>query len=295
MTIEVRPLPPFDYVAPGCLAEAVNLLTEHGASAKLLAGGTDLLLRMKKRKSNPRILIDLNRIGDLSFVAMRENALHIGAGTRLAVLYDSTVIRDKAAALADAIHVMSSPGIRNRATIGGNLCNASRCADTPAPLLALDACVKLLGAAGERNVPIASFFTAPANGRGKTVLRADEVMTEIIIPLQAGNSTFLKLGRRKGSSTSIISAAAFAVMANGRFKQVRIAVSAFGSTPIRSKKVEMALTGAPVDEKTIKQASALIKDEIKPITDYRASAAYRTDMAAVLIERAVTRLAAGRS
>ncbi len=295
MTIEVRPLPPFDYVAPGSLAEAVNLLTEHGASAKLLAGGTDLLLRMKKRKSNPRILIDLNRIGDLSFVAMRDNALHIGAGTRLAVLYDSTVIRDKAAALADAIHVMSSPGIRNRATIGGNLCNASRCADTPAPLLVLDACVKLLGAAGERNVPIASFFTAPGNGRGKTVLRSDEVMTEIIIPLQAGNSTFFKLGRRKGSSTSIISAAAFAVMANGRFKDVRIAVSAFGSTPIRSAKVEMALTGAPVDEKTIKQASALIKDEIKPITDYRASAAYRTAMAAVLIERAVTRLAAGGS
>lgn len=295
MTIEVRPLPPFDYVLPGSLAEAVNLLTEHGASAKLLAGGTDLLLRMKKRKSNPRIVIDLNRIGDLSFIAMRENALHIGAGTRLAALYDSTIIRDKAAALADAIHVMSSPAIRNRATIGGNLCNASRCADTPAPLLALDACVKLSGAEGERDVPIASFFTAPGNGRGKTVLRSDEVMTEIIIPLQAGNSTFLKLGRRRGSSTSIISAAAFAVMVNGRFKDVRIALSAFGSTPIRSEKVEMALMGAPVDEKTIEQASALIKDEIKPITDYRASAAYRTDMAAVLIERAVTRLATGGS
>lgn len=295
MTIEVRPLPPFDYVSPGSLAEAVNLLTEHGASAKLLAGGTDLLLRMKKRKSNPRVVIDLNRIGDLSFIAMRQNALHIGAGTRLAALYDSTIIRDKAAALADAIHIMSAPAIRNRATIGGNLCNASRCADTPAPLLALDACVKLSGTEGERDVPIASFFTAPGNGRGKTVLRSDEVMTEIIIPLQAGNSTFLKLGRRRGSSTSIISAAAFAVMVNGRFKDVRIALSAFGSTPIRSEKVEMALMGAPVDEKTIEQASALIKDEIKPITDYRASAAYRTDMAAVLIERAVTRLATGGS
>ncbi len=295
MTVEVRPLPPFDYVSPGSLAEAVNLLTEHGTSAKLLAGGTDLLLRIKKRKSNPRIVIDLNRIGDLSFIAMREKALHIGAGTRLAVLYDSTIIRDKAAALAEAIHVMSAPAIRNRATIGGNLCNASRCADTPAPLFALDASVKLLGAEGERTMPIASFFTAPGNGSGKTVLKSDEVMTEIIIPLQAGNSTFLKLGRRRGSSTSIISAAAFAVMANGRFKDVRIAVSAFGSTPIRSEKVEMALMGAPVDEKTIEQASGLIKDEIKPITDYRATAAYRTDMAAVLIKRAVMRLAAGGS
>jgi CO/xanthine dehydrogenase FAD-binding subunit len=295
MTSEIRPLPSFDYVLPGSLAEAVNLLTEHGASAKLLAGGTDLLPRMKRRKNSPRVVIDLNRVIDLSFIAVRENALHIGAGTRLAMLYDSRVIRDNAAALADAIHIMSSPGIRNRATIGGNLCQASRCADTPAPLLVLDACVKLLGPDGERTVPIDRFFIAPGNGSGKTLLRSDEVMTEVVIPLQAGNSTYLKLGRRKGSSTSIISAAAFIAMANGKFETVRIAVSAFGSTPIRSKKVEMALMGAPVDEKTIEQAAAWIKDEINPITDFRASAAYRTDMAAVLIERAITRLAIGGS
>jgi CO/xanthine dehydrogenase FAD-binding subunit len=293
MTNDLRPLPQFDYVSPGSLAEVINLLSEHGTSAKLLAGGTDLLPRMKRRRSSPRVVIDLNSIVDLSFIAVRDNALRIGAGTRLAVLYDSSVIRDKAAALADAIHVMSSPGIRNRATIGGNLCNAARCADTPAPLLALDACVKLLGPDSERNVPIRSFFTAPGNDRRKTVLRPDEVMTEVIIPLQTGNSTFLKLGRRRGSSTSIISAAAFVVTANGKFKDVRIAVSAFGLTPIRSEKVEMALMGAPVNKKTIEQAAAKIKDEIKPITDIRASAAYRTDMAAVLIERVVTRLAIG--
>ena len=295
MTNELRPLPPFDYVSPGSLAEVINLLTEHGTSAKLLAGGTDLLPRMKRRRSSPRVVIDLNSIVDLSFIAVRDNALHIGAGTRLAMLYESSVIRDKAAALADAIHVMSSPGIRNRATIGGNLCNAARCADTPAPLLVLDACVKLLGPDSERNVPIRNFFTAPGNDRRKTVLRSDEVMTAVIIPLQAGNSAFLKLGRGRGSSTSIISAAAFVAMANGKFKDVRIAVSAFGLTPIRSEKVEMALMGAPVNKKTIEQAAAKIKDEIKPITDIRASAAYRTDMAAVLIERAVTRLAIGGS
>ena len=295
MTSEIRPLPSFDYILPGSLAEAVNLLTEHGASAKLLAGGTDLLPRMKRQKSSPKVVIDLNRIIDLSFITIRENALHIGAGTRLAMLYDSPVIRDKAAALADAIHVMSSPSIRNRATIGGNLCNASRCADTPAPLLVLDACVKLLGPDGERSVPIGSFFTARDNGSGKTVLRADEVMTEVIIPLQTGNSTFLKLGRRRGSSTAIISVAAFVTMTNGKFNNVRIAVSAFGSTPIRSEKIEMALMGAPVNAKTIAQAAARIKDEINPIADFRASAAYRTDMAAVLIERVVTRLAIGES
>ena len=145
----------------------------------------------------------------------------------------------------------------------------SRCADTPAPLLALDAWVKLLGPDGERNVPIGRFFTAPGNGCGKTVLSSDEVMTEVIIPLQIGRSTFLKPGRRRGSSTSIISAAALVAMENGRFKNVRIAVSAFGPTPIRSEKVETALMGAPVDEKTIEQAAARIKDEINPITDYQ--------------------------
>jgi len=197
MSIEIRPLPPFDYVSPGSLAEAVNLLSEHGASAKLLAGGTDLLPRMKKRKSSPRVVIDLNRIVDLSFIAVRENALHIGAGTRLAMLYDSRIIRDKAAALADAIHVMSSPGIRNRATLGGNLCNASRCADTPAPLLVLDACVKLLGPNGERNVPIGSFFTAPGNGRGKTVLRSDEVTTKGVIHVDHLRRCFCRDGERQ--------------------------------------------------------------------------------------------------
>ena len=295
MTTELRPLLPFDYVVPGTVTEAIGLLTEHGTSAKLLAGGTDLLPRMKRGRNNPRVVIDLNRIVDLSIITVRDNALHIGAGTPLAMLYDSNVIGDKAAALADAIRVMSSPGVRNQATIGGNLCNAARCADTPAPLLVLDASVKLRGPNGERNVPIRSFFTTREISGTKTVLRSDEVMTEVIIPLQDGNSTFLKLGRRRGSSNSIISAAAFVTIVNGKFKNVRIALSAFGSIPIRSEKVETALMGAPVNKKVIEQAAAMIRDEIKPITDIRASAAYRTDMAAVLIERVVTQLAIGES
>lgn len=175
MSMEIRPLPPFDYAAPGTLSEAVNLLVRHGASAKLLAGGTDLLPRMKKRKNIPRVVIDLNGIKDLSFITIRGYALHIGAGTRLAMLYELPLIRDKAAALTDAVHLMSSPAICNRATIGGNLCNASRCADTPAPLLVLDARVKLLGPDGERTVPIGSFFAVSENGGGKTVLRTDEL------------------------------------------------------------------------------------------------------------------------
>jgi aerobic carbon-monoxide dehydrogenase medium subunit len=295
MTVEIRPLPPFEYASPKTLAEAIQLLAAHGASAKLLAGGTDLLPRMKIRKDCPTFLIDLNRIDSLSFIEVRGTALHIGAGTRLAALHDSAIVRDKAAALADAAHVMSSPGIRNRATIGGNLCNASRCADTPAPLIALDASVTLLGPGGERRVPIVEFFAVRGACSGKTVVSPDEVMTEIIIPTSAGRSAFTKLGRRRGSSTAIVSVAACVSTANGKFDDVRVAVSAFGSTPVRGETVETALRGASVDGETIARAAGRIKDEITPIGDHRASAAYRKEMAAVLIRRVLTRLAMGEA
>jgi CO/xanthine dehydrogenase FAD-binding subunit len=294
MTAEIRPLPAFDYLTPSSLAEAIAALKAHDGAAKLLAGGTDLLLRMKKQKSAPRVIVDLNGIPELAFIELRASALHIGAGTRLASLHESRLVQENAPALAEAIRVMSPPAIRNRATIGGNLCNGSRCADTPAPLLALDAQLTLRGPAGERTVEAASFFTAPGNGSDKTVTRSDEILTEVTIPIRRGGSAFVKLGRRRGSSTAIISAAVFAMITNRTFEEIRVAVSAFGSIPIRSRKVESALTGRSVDAETIATASGLIRDEIDPISDERASAAYRREMAPVVIRRALTRAAIGQ-
>lgn len=291
MIIETRPLPAFEYAAPTSLAEAIGLLREHGGAAKLLAGGTDLIPRMKKRKSAPSLVIDLTRVSGLSFIDVRPDAVHIGGGTPLAALYDSAVLREHAGALADAVRVMSSPGIRNRATLAGNLCNASRCADAPAPLVALNASAKLCSGAGERLVAMADFFTAA--GSAKTVIRADEVLTEVIVPLQQGRSAFLKLGRRKGSSTAIVSAAAYAEIQNGVFKEVRVAVNAIGSTPVRSPAVERALQGAPATREEIARASVLVKGEIDPISDDRASSAYRKEMAPVVIKRTLTKLAIG--
>lgn len=272
------------------------MMKQHGGAAQLLSGGTDLLPRMKRRKCAPSVIVDLNGIPELSFIEMRGNVLHIGAGTRLTELHESRILKESAGALAAAIRVMSSPGIRNRATIGGNLCNGSKCADTPAPLMVLDASVKLRGADGERTVPLSEFFTGRAKavpGRGKTVIRVDEILTEVIIPCRHGSSTFLKLGRRKGSSISIASVAAFAVITSGRFEDVRVAVSALAPAPIRGRKVETALKGMPVSEENIERASALIKEEIEPISDVRASASYRKEMASVLIKRALTRIAMG--
>lgn len=296
MSAELRPLPAFEYVAPASLAEAVLLLKQHGTTAQLLSGGTDLLPRMRRRKNAPGIIVDLNGIPELSFIEVRGNALHIGAGTRLTALHESRIIKDRAGALAAAIRLMASPGIRNRATIGGNLCNGSKCADTPPPLLVLDATLTLRGPDGERIVPLAEFFTGRAKampGCGKTAVRFDEVLTEVVIPFKQGSSTFLKLGRRKGSSISIASVAAFAAITNGTFEDVSVAVGAVGLVPVRGRTVETALKGAPVNEENIEKASALIKADIEPTSDARASASYRRDMAFVLTKRALMRLAAG--
>jgi carbon-monoxide dehydrogenase medium subunit len=296
MSEELRPLPAFEYAAPRSLAEAIALMKQHGGAAQLLSGGTDLLPRMRKRKCAPSVIVDLNRIPGLSFIEMRGNTLHVGAGTRLAELHESRIVKEKAGALAAALRVMASPGIRNRATIGGNLCNGSKCADTPPALLVLDASVTLRGPDGERIVPLSEFFTQrekPAPGCSKTVVRADEIMTEVIIPCRQGSSTYLKLGRRKGSSIAIASVAAFAVITDEKFEDVRVAVSAVASAPIRGHRVESALTGMPVNEENIERASALIKEEIEPISDVRGSAAYRKEMASVLIRRALTKIAMG--
>ncbi len=296
MTAETRPLPAFDYFAPSSLAEAVGLLKQHGSEAKLLAGGTDLLPRMKKSKDTPSVIVDLNRVSGLSFIEIRGDELRIGAGTRFSELKDSAVIAEKAGALADAIRILGSPGIRNRATIGGNLCNASRCADTPPPLLALDASVKLRGPDGERVVTLLDFFTGPGKkvtGPGKTVMQPDEIMTEVIIPYRPGRSAFIRFGRRKGSSIAIASVAAFAAIKDGKFEAVHIALGACAAIPFRSEKVETALKGMAVNEKNIESASALIKAEINPLHDVRASAAYRREMACVMIKRTLTKVAMG--
>lgn len=293
MSEDLRPLPPFDYFAPRSLAEAVALLDRHRGAAKLLAGGTDLLPRMKKRKNAPSVLIDLKGIPELSFIRLEGDVLRIGGGTTFAEIRASGIVREKAEALADAVCVMASPGIRNRATLAGNLCNASRCADSPPPLLALNASVRLLGPGGERVVPLSEFFTVPAPGCGKMVAAADEVLTEVLIPCQTGRSAFLKLGRRKGSSTAIASAAAFAAITDGNFDEVRVAVGGIGSTPVRIGKIESHLRGAPARAQIIVKASKLIKQDISPLSDLRASGAYRKEMVPVLVKRVLMRIALG--
>jgi aerobic carbon-monoxide dehydrogenase medium subunit len=281
MEAGVRPLPEMDYASPSSLKEALELLKKYKSKARLLSGGTDLIPKMKKRLITAEVVIDLNGISGLSGIKLRKDGLHIGGITRLAEIKESRLVREKAPVLVQAISVMASPPIRNRGTMGGNLSTASPAADTAPPLLVLNASVRLQSARGRRVIPIQEFFQGPQ----KTVRQPDEILTEVIIPVQKGSSAFLKLGRRKAFTLSVVSAAAFARVRGGKFEDVRVALGAVAPTPIRGRRVEEALKGKEANEQNIAQAAELIKGEVKPISDVRASGEYRKEMSVVLTRR----------
>ena len=289
MEAEIRPLSRFEYFEPTSLSDVMTLLKEHGDKATLLAGGTDLLVWMKKRAVRSSVVVDLNKVPELSFIDVKGEDLRIGAATRLNDVKDSKAVQDRAPVLSEAIRVLATDAIRNRATIGGNLCSASPAADTAPPLLALDASVVLQGPHGNRTLPLSEFLIGP----GQTLRKSDEVLRELTIHHKDGRSGFLKLGRRKGFTLSIASVAVFAVMTNGKFEDVRIAAGAVAPTPVRSKKAEEMLKGAAVNQENIERAAQLVEQEVNPITDVRASAAYRRAMACVLTRRVLKKLALG--
>ncbi len=289
MITELRPIQNFSYYAPSSLAEALELVKEHQGTARLLAGGTDLLLKMKKRTVSPEVIIDLNNIAELSFIELVDNNLRIGGLTRLADIEVSSVVKEKVTALAKAIHVLAASQLRNRATVAGNICNASPAADTAPALLVLDASVKLQSADAERIVAVSQFLVGPE----QTIVKPDEILTEIIIPLHEGSSTFIKFGRRKAFTLSVASVAAFVNVKEGKFTEVRVALGAVAPTPIRVNRVEDALTGYAVNEENITRAAHLVREQCCPITDVRATAEYRTEMAYVLTRRALNQLGRG--
>ena len=289
MQAEVRPLPPFEYVAPASLREALLLLREHKGKARLLSGGTDLIPKLKKRAELAEVVIDLNRIPELAGIDLENGCLKIGALTRQEEIRKSPLVKEKAPALVEALSIMASTPVRHRGTLAGNLCSASPAADTAPPLLVLDAAVKIQSATSERRVPLSEFFAGP----GRTVLEREELLTAVLIPVQEGASAFLKLGRRKAFTLSIVSAAAFVRTRQGKIEEVRVALGAVGPTPIRGRSVEASLRGAAATMEKIAQAADAVKGDVKPISDVRASAEYRREMSCVLARRVLEKVVEG--
>jgi carbon-monoxide dehydrogenase medium subunit len=284
----IKRMPKFEYHAPTSLNEALKFLAQFGQKARVFAGGTDLFAAMKRREIVPEHLINLKGIDGLNGIDLDEaDGLKIGGLTLLGDLERSEVVKDKFAILWDALNVMASPQIRNLGTIGGNLCGAVPSADTAPPLIAAGASVKLTGTKNERIVLVEHFFKGP----GESDLRADEILTQVIIPNPPENSggAYLKLMSRKAMELAIVGVAAHLKLDKDRktCREAKIALGAVAPTPIRAPLAEKVLINKKIAADLAKAAGRIASQAASPINDIRASKEYRLDMIAVLTKRAV--------
>ena len=275
------------YFAASNIEEAKALLSEYGNRATVLAGGTDLLPRINYYKNIPDVFVYIGGL-PLDYVKEEGGKILIGACTPATKLLGSSVLAQKAPALLEAGKVIGSDAIRTKATIGGNLVNASPAADFATPLLAMDAEVKLESTGGTRTVPLKDFFQGP----GQTALKPDELLTEIVIPTAGGHTAFLKLGRRKALTLSVMNVAARVVQNGSGVQTVRIAVGAMAPVPMRCIMAENMLTGKQLDQKLIEECAECAISETSPIDDQRATAWYRRQAGKAMVARALG-LAAG--
>jgi len=284
----IRRLPTFEYHAPGSVAEALKLLKKYGTRARILAGGTDLLLAMKKRAVKPEHLINVKNIEALRGISFDEKkGLEIGALVTCAELEESSLIKEKAPALWDAAYVMASPQVKTLATIGGNLCSAVPSADTAPPLIAMGAEALLSGPKGERTMLVEKLFKGPAESR----VARNEILTHIQIPRQPERScaAYLKLMRRAALDLALVGVAAYVCLEadNRTCKEARIALGAVAPTPMRAPTAEKMLRGKDVSEALAEEAGKVAGTVCSPITDVRASLGYRCSMVEVLTKRAI--------
>lgn len=277
----------FEFVAARNAQHAVALLAEHGPSARLIAGGTDLLADLKSAPETPRVMVDISRAPDFRDIKLREDGLAIGALATHTEIMRSPVIRELFPALVDAAHTIGAVQTRNLGTLGGNLVTAVPSLDSGPALIALEAQVMMLGPAGERRLPLADFFTGPR----KTVLKPGELLVEILIPKKnLGKPTsFQKFGLRKGQALALVNVAASVWLKGEKasFLEPRIALGAVAPKVIRAPQAEAYLEGRAVTPEAMAEAGRIAAGEAKPISDFRASADYRRELVAVLTRRAL--------
>jgi len=274
------------YHKPTTLVEAAALLAEDGRT--IIAGGTDLLVN-PRYMVGVREVVDIRKLG-LNYIRVENGWLHIGAGaTMRTVAQQATLQRLANGILARGAAVCGSPNIRNMATLVGNIASALPSADTPPALLALNAEVVLVGTNGERVVPLDNFFVGPAQS-----VRERELISELRIPLADSDDLrggFYKIGRT-AEDISMVNAAATLKIQGGTITRARLVLGAVAPVPLRVTRAEEALAGQLATEETFQRAAELVRDEVRPITDHRATAAYRRKMSSVTAVRAL-RQAAG--
>ena len=273
------------YIAPASLEDALSIKSQHGAEARIIAGGTDLILRMRDRVFAPDLLIDLKRVA-LDSISESGSGIRLGACVTHSQILSDPVSAVRYPALASACREFAGPPIRNRGTVGGNLVNASPAADLVPPLLAYDASLVLASSSAVRELPLAGFFTGP----GQTVMAPDEILTEVRLPSMPVRtaSGFIKLGQRRSMAISIVNLAVRLTLDDAsRVSAARIVLGAVAPTAIRAGASEALLTGQELSGELIALAAQEARRETSAITDVRASKEYREKMTQVLVRRAL--------
>jgi len=279
------------YFAPTEMSGALKLLDQYGEKATILAGGTDLVPKINYCDLKPDVLVYIGGLG-LDYIREDDGKLVIGAATPTAKIAASELVAKKASSLADAARQSGSVTVRNAATIGGNLGNASPAADLATTLLVLDAQLLLRGAKGDRGVALKDFFIGP----GQTVLTSGELIVEVSIPISKGKAVFLKLGRRKAMTLSVVNVAVHLDIGGRRGEKLtcqkaRIALGSMAPTPLRCTKAEGLLKDKVLDKALIAQCAVEAVAESSPIDDQRATTWYRKQAGTALVGRAIAQAA----
>jgi aerobic carbon-monoxide dehydrogenase medium subunit len=276
----------FAYARATSIGNALELLAAHGDTAKVLSGGQSLMPAMNLRLISPELIVDIGGIGELRGIARRGDVLSIGALTRHVDLLKSAEIAAHSPLLTEAVTHVAHPAIRNRGTIGGSLAHADPASELPACMLALEATIIVRGQAGERRIPAEDFF----KGIYETALSADELLVAVELPLARANAAhfFLEFARRHGDY-AIAGLAVQAIVKDGIFTDLRMALFAVGDRPVLSNAVSK-LVNATITPALMADVSAVLGEELDPHDDQQASSSMRRHLAKVLLTRCVSTL-----
>ncbi len=275
----------FDYLAPRTLDEALEVLSERGDDAKVLAGGQSLVPLLNMRLARPGVLVDLNRLPDLAYVRADDGGLAIGALTRQRALERSELTASRSPLLVAATGFIGHPAIRNRGTVGGSLAHGDPVSELPCAMTALEATVVVRGQAGQRAIPASDFFLSVFT----TALQPGEVVVEIRVPGQPARTGwgFEELARRHGDFAIVGVAALLTLDASGNVARTRLAYAGAGERPIRTRRAEAALVGQQPTADAIAAAAQTAAEELDPPSDLHGTAAFRRTVAVALTRRAL--------
>jgi carbon-monoxide dehydrogenase medium subunit len=274
----------FRFFRPTVLEELLNFKAKEGSKAKILDGGSNVLVYIKEGSIPGGTLVDVKFLEAIKGIEFRNGQVEIGAGELIADIMESPVIGEKMPFLRDVLQKFANPLVRNMATLAGNIADSSPIGDTIPPLLVLEARAVLASSTGQRVIPLEEFFTGP----GKNVLRPEEVILKVQFPIPIeGSGGHIKLGLRKGTSCSVASVAVWIAAEKKRVEDIRIALGGVAPIPIRARKTEAAFKAQSLDWDRISNLAETVAEEISPISDVRGSAEYRRQVSVSLLAKAV--------